>query len=113
MLTSKRIGTAVTVVLAMTMGLATTAGALTNSDRGAGLIVVPNILVAVGDVGGVDTLIQLSNLGTVERTAKCFYVNANSHCVNTGNVCEDASDCVDPGSGIWGGRGRSRRGGRS
>jgi hypothetical protein len=25
----------------------------------------------------------------------CFYVNANRHCDNTGDVCDDGTDCVD------------------
>jgi hypothetical protein len=40
----------------------------------------------------------MNNLDRSNITAAhCFYVNANSHCANTGAVCESASDCEQTG----------------
>lgn len=75
-----------------------TANATTYSDRGAAIVVWPKIVV--DEEAGVDTLIQLSNANTSQRVAAhCFYVNANYHCSNTGDVCVpgDPAACVDSG----------------
>lgn len=65
---------------------AAAANATTYSDRGAAIVVWPKIVV--DEENGVDTLIQLSNANQDQRVAAhCFYVNANYHCSNTGEVC--------------------------
>jgi hypothetical protein len=75
---------------------AATVHATTYSDRGAAIVVLPKIVVDVDN--GVDTLIQLSNASQTQRiAAHCFYVNANYHCSNSGDVCVpgDSTACVD------------------
>jgi len=77
---------------------ASAATATTYSDRGAAIVVWPKIVV--DEEAGVDTLLQLSNASRTARVAAhCFYVNANYHCSNTGDVCVpgDAAACVDGG----------------
>ena len=71
--------------------------ATTYSDRGSGILVWPKI-VANAD-NGVDTLIQIANIDQANPVAAhCFYVNANSHCSNTGAVCQAPGDeCIEPG----------------
>jgi hypothetical protein len=75
-----------------------TATATTYSDRGAAIVVLPKIVV--DEEAGVDTLIQLSNASRTQRiAAHCFYVNANYHCSNNGDVCVpgDGTACLDGG----------------
>jgi hypothetical protein len=98
MLTIKRIGWAMAVVLPVVWGLAPTARALTRSDRPAAIVVYPHIEADIG--AGRDTIVQLSSLkangGQADSyvTAHCFYINANNHCTNTGVACTSASACV-------------------
>jgi hypothetical protein len=48
-----------------------------------------------------DTLVTMANTSDEPVLAHCFYENANSHCTNTGAVCDDPSDCTGgPGIGI-------------
>lgn len=70
------------------------------SDRAAAIVKYPKVYV--DSVLGYDTIIQLSNTSTDPVNAHCFYVNANSHCTNTGAICDAAEDCCDPllGCGI-------------
>jgi hypothetical protein len=69
----------------------------TYSDQGAAVLVWPKIVVRTS-APATDTLIQINNLDRNNTTAAhCFYVNANSHCANTGAVCESASDCEQNG----------------
>jgi hypothetical protein len=61
-------------------------------DNAAGLIVWPK-LVFNSDLG-IDTEIQLSNTSPDQINVRCFYVNANSHCVNAPQrVCNVNEDC--------------------
>lgn len=79
------------VAMAVALGCARPAGADITSDRAAAIVKYPWVLVA-GDT--TDTVIQLSN---TDRTAPidvhCFYVNANYHCSNNGEVCLSAEEC--------------------
>ena len=101
MLNIKRIGWVVAAALPLVFGQSPAARALTRSDRPAAIVVFP--LVQANSTSGlqVDTLIELSNVkhnnpaaspNTV--TAHCFYVNANSHCTNTGAICSTSSACT-------------------
>lgn len=101
MLTIKRNGLT-GVVAATALFVAAPVSATTFSDRGAAILVWPKIVV--DEENGVDTLLQLSNTDRVSRAAAhCFYVNANYHCTNTGDVCTPpGNECVD-GSGLRGG----------
>ncbi len=94
MLTSKRIGSAIVATLVVGLGLAPAAHAFTNSDQPAAVVVYPRIDVNVAN--GRDTVVQLTNANATKAvTAKCFYINANSHCTNTGAVCQTSSTCAN------------------
>lgn len=78
------------------------------SDRAAGLIVIPKVVVdSEGDLGvltgngnPVDTEIQLTNVSDQDVKLRCFYVNANSHCTNNPEaVCNVTADCQQFGLG--------------
>jgi hypothetical protein len=47
---------------------------------------------------GDDTLIQLSNTSTNPVDAHCFYLNANSHCTNSGEPCSIGAQCCAGGA---------------
>jgi len=126
MLTIKRVGITVAVTaFAFACSLAAMpAKADTTSDRAAALLVWPKI---VANAAGVcvnpadpnqngqacnrvpcdspmayckrsDTMVQVANLNSTQIVgAHCFYINANSHCSNTGDVCTSPLDCVDDG----------------
>lgn len=67
-------------------------------DKPSAILIYPKIRVVAGSI---DTRIQISNESSTPVTAHCFYVNANSHCTNTGIVCSEPSDCLSTaGSGI-------------
>ncbi len=67
------------------------ARAATFSDTGAAVLIWPTIIVDED----YDTVVTLTNQADVPTAAHCFYVNANSRCSNTGQVCEDSNDCGD------------------
>ncbi|HVN87756.1 MAG TPA: hypothetical protein VMW17_23205 [Candidatus Binatia bacterium] len=62
------------------------------SDKAAALLMFPAIQFSTDD--GVDTLVQLSNTSDQPIDVHCFYVNANSHCSNTGAICATGADCL-------------------
>jgi hypothetical protein len=67
------------------------ASAATTTDEKAAILVYPLIL---GDTtNNVDTTVQIANLDSQLAAAHCFYVNANSHCNNTGGICASSEDC--------------------
>ena len=52
-----------------------------SSTNPAAIIVFPKVVVnTTGDVGKVDTIIQVSNTADNPVNVRCFYVNANGHC---------------------------------
>jgi hypothetical protein len=69
------------------------------SDRAAAIVHFPLVSVdseAIADEAVYnDTVIQLSNTSNDPIDVTCFYENANAHCTNTGEVCEDGGDCCD------------------
>jgi len=65
------------------------ARAATYSDTGAAVLVWPKIVVD----SSRDTVIELTNQSSTARAAHCFYVNANTRCTNTGQVCTSSFDC--------------------
>ncbi len=92
--------------LVAAMLLAGAAGATITTDKSAAIVVYPAVAVGSGIgldlVGGVDTIIQLSNTSPHQIGVRCFLVNANSHCSNAGAsgggftaplVCRTRSDC--------------------
>jgi len=92
MLKMARVASAVALVW---LGLGVSAGvpsarALTTSDRPAAILVWPKIVVD----SNTDTLIQISNTSRTDRKqAHCFLINANSHCADTGAVCNSPLNC--------------------
>lgn len=89
------------------LGLAASASATTYSDRAAAALIWPKVVVDAMDFDGdqvfQDTVIRVVNdeEGDGAILLHCFYVNANSHCTNTGQVCLDSADCAD-GAGSFG-----------
>lgn len=86
------------LVLAMSVGPA--AMAAPDHDNPAGLLIYQKLVV--NQAAGIDTRLHMSNTSSQPRMAHCFYVNANSHCTNTGGVCSSFADCFDTASGTWG-----------
>lgn len=85
--------------------------AATTTDEKAAVLVYAKILgnpdgVCLDDDGGscdvecdapcevTDTIVEVANLDSQLAAAHCFYVNANSHCNNTGAVCTRPEDCL-------------------
>jgi hypothetical protein len=71
------------------------------SDQAAAIVVWP-IVSVTRDTDSLapfadDTLIQLSNTSTKPVVAHCFYLNANSHCSNSGDVCQIGAQCCGEG----------------
>jgi hypothetical protein len=78
------------------------------SDKSAAVIVFPKL---IADGSTVDTFLQITNTSPHQIAARCFLINANSHCSNAGAtdlsftaplVCESTDDCN--GGAISGGR---------
>ncbi|MBI3390063.1 MAG: hypothetical protein HY027_20215 [Deltaproteobacteria bacterium] len=75
--------------------------AVVGSDKAAALLVFPKLVA--NSSNSVDTEIQISNASPHQIAARCFLVNANSHCSNAGAsnktetvplVCDTNSDCA-------------------
>ncbi|MBI1814383.1 MAG: hypothetical protein HYR72_05355 [Deltaproteobacteria bacterium] len=99
MLTRTRIGAAVAVAMVGVLALASGAKALSRSDRPAAGVVFPRI--DVDTLNGRDTVVRLSNMDPDNAvTAKCFYVNGNSHCTNTGEPCTLSSACLGAANSV-------------
>jgi hypothetical protein len=93
--------------LGMTVLLLPAVHAETASDQGAALLEFPDVVVFQDFVGpnatisgltlegGVDTILQLSNVSQEAVLVKCFYENATPHCSNTGLACASSSMCCD------------------
>ena len=88
------------------LGLVSSAGGVTTSDKPAAILVWPKIVVdtsATLESRKTDTIIQLANASSKDpKRAHCFYVNANSHCAETaaepGKVCVSSTNCPLAGS---------------
>jgi len=83
---------------AAVLGFAATAQAVSTSDRSAGILVWPKVVVDTqGTLLGVptDTTITLgNNSGTNLKQAHCFYINATGHCENDDTrACRTSRDC--------------------
>lgn len=80
------------------LGLARVAQAISTSDKPATIVVWPKIVVDTSGRFGppTDTIIQLSSTARSNlKQAHCFYVNANSHCSDTGLPCNSPANCAD------------------
>ncbi len=69
------------------------------SDRGTALLIWPDVKYSPGNGDALDTVLQMSNTSDESILVHCFYENANSHCTNNGQVCEEATDCCGTGTG--------------
>ncbi len=68
------------------------------SDQAAAILIWPDVKADAD--ASIDTIIQLSNTDPSQSVlVTCFYENANSHCTNGGQVCVEAIDCCDAGTG--------------
>jgi hypothetical protein len=65
------------------------------SDRAAAIVAYPKI--EVNSEWKHDTVIQLTNTSDEVVNVQCFYINANSHCTNSGEICHEADDCCAGG----------------
>ncbi len=98
------------MAMALAVGGAGPAAADVRSDQAAAILEWPSVVavsptdvVPIIGITGItlDTVIQLTNTSTAPAYVHCFYENANSHCTNTGQVCEVAEQCCGPmGCGI-------------
>lgn len=83
-------------LLAAGAGWTRPAGALSTSDRPAGVLVWPKVVVDTSGQFGSPTDTRIDIASTYDqgiRQAHCFYVNATSHCSNTGAACRTSRDC--------------------
>ncbi|MGH9420789.1 MAG: hypothetical protein ACRD3J_12505, partial [Thermoanaerobaculia bacterium] len=89
------------LAMALAIGGVRPVAADVTSDQAAAILDWPSVIYAEsGSVGildgiGINTIIQLSNTSSDPVHVHCFYENANSHCTNSGFICEEASDCCD------------------
>jgi hypothetical protein len=90
------VATAVSLVVAG----AAPVSAAPDHDNPAGVLIYPKVVVDLAS--GIDTRLHLSNTSDLPQMAHCFYVNANSHCTNTGGVCSTFMDCQDTATGFFG-----------
>ncbi len=87
---------------AIALAGATASMAAPDHDNPSAILIYPKIVVDTAN--GVDTRLHISNASdrpdgvtSSDQMAHCFYVNANSHCSNTGAVCSSFLDCDDGG----------------
>jgi len=86
--------------LSLVVAGVTPVSAAPDHDNPAGILIYPKIVVDTA--AGIDTRLHLSNTSSLPQMAHCFYVNANSHCTNTGGVCSSFADCQDTTTGTFG-----------
>jgi len=99
MLTMKRLVGSLSVAAAA-LFVATAANASTTTDQPAAVVIFPKIVLDTSS--GTDTIIELANTDTDPVNLHCFYVNATSHCSNTGVPCQTGLDCGGTGSCVPG-----------
>ncbi|MBI4517220.1 MAG: hypothetical protein HY699_15550 [Deltaproteobacteria bacterium] len=100
----------VAAILGGVLLVGTASAAEIGSDKAAAIVVFPKLVANAG--AGIDTAIQVSNTSPHQIAARCFLVNANSHCANAGAtdgagftaplVCTSDDDCN--GGGVTGGK---------
>ncbi len=92
MLTTKRLVALAGVATAAVLLQYGVARASTASDRPAAIVVYPKIVA--DSAAGIDTVITLTNADRSNPVrAKCFYVNATSHCSSDGSPCTSSAEC--------------------
>src|SRR5437899_3076348 len=88
-------------VLALLGGLLVgtgTARADVSSTTPAAIVVFPRIFVSLEADFREDTIIQLTNTAAHPVNVRCFYVNANGHCSDDGDICDPDAVHTDPDS---------------
>jgi hypothetical protein len=67
------------------------------STNAAAILVFPKIVVdTTTETGEVtDTIIQITNTSSAPVNVRCFWVDANGHCSNTGRICNPVGDPAD------------------
>ncbi|MFQ5667067.1 MAG: hypothetical protein ACE5I7_11620 [Candidatus Binatia bacterium] len=63
-----------------------------SSTNSAAILVFPKIVVETSATRRVDTVIQITNTSAAPVDVRCFLVNANGHCSNSGTVCDPNGD---------------------
>jgi hypothetical protein len=97
MLTMKRMVGPLSLAAAACLLAVGTAQAATTVDKGAAILVYPKIVTNTEP--RTDTIIEIANLNpTLVANLHCFYVNATSHCTNTGAPCLSSIDCNGGGA---------------
>jgi len=75
-----------------------------SSTNAAAILIFPKVVVdtttASPDANGkpmerTDTIIQITNTADVPVNVRCFWVDANGHCSNSGKICNPVGDPVD------------------
>jgi hypothetical protein len=82
------------------LGAVNTARADVASDKPGAILIWPKIIVDTSGVFGprIDTEIQVTNTSNSVIAARCFIVNATSHCSNAPTeACLESSDCSPGG----------------
>ena len=105
MLTMKRVVGPLSLAAAGMFLTVAVGNAATTSDQPAAVLIYPKIVLNTqGPL--TDTIIEIANTDTSPVDLHCFYVNATSHCSNTGLPCDSGLDCVGatPGACVpgWG-----------
>ena len=105
MLTMKRVVGPLSLAAAGLFLAVAVGNAATTSDQPAAILIYPKIVV--NNEGPLtDTIIEIANTNVNPVDLHCFYVNATSHCSNTGLPCDSGLDCVgaSPGACVpgWG-----------
>ena len=73
-----------------------------SSTNAAAILVFPKIVVDTTTGGPderTDTIIQITNTADVPVNVRCFWVNANGHCSNSGSICNPVGDPAD--TTVW------------
>jgi hypothetical protein len=92
MLTMKRVVGPLSLAVAGLMLVGAQVNAATTSDRPAAVLIYPKIVFNTETP--TDTIIEIANTDTEPVDLLCFYVNATSHCTNTGLACNTGLDCI-------------------
>ena len=93
MLTMKRVVGPLSLAVAGLMMVGAQVNAATTSDQPAAVLIYPKIIFNTEPVL-TDTIIEVANASNQPVDLHCFYVNATSHCTNTGLACTSGLDCI-------------------
>ena len=87
---TRRYGSSLVVLVSLLVGgIATRAGAVANSDRGASIVLFAKVVANLSE----DTVIQITNTTNRVANAHCFYVKGLGTCSATASPCLHDADC--------------------